>query len=106
MNNFLFLFKMCIHFSWSCKEPNSTPRPHPLSQELGLVGEPISLLESSDCRATVVTSSGKMATFYDSVLRGGFSYIVHVCTYVHCTQIIVQYMYNYMYIRTYIHVCL
>ena len=57
-------------YSWPCREGDSTPRPHPLSKELGLDSESISLLESSDCRATVVTYSGKVATFYDSLLRG------------------------------------
>ncbi len=57
-------------YSWSCAG-QASPRPHPLTTELGLVGERILLVESSDIRATVVTESGKVATFYDQLLRGG-----------------------------------
>ena len=72
-------------YSWSCTDQNSVPSsrspslvPHPLMEELGLSSERVSLIESSDVRATVVTESGKVATFYDALLRG--KYIVYVCT--------------------------
>ncbi len=56
-------------YSWACGSDPS-PRPHPLSEELELEGERISLMEASDIRATVVTETGKIATFYDVLLRG------------------------------------
>ena len=59
-------------YSWSCAS-RASPRPHPLAKELGLEGERVALVESSDIRATVVTESGKVATFYDELLRGKFS---------------------------------
>lgn len=59
-----------ILYSWSCTDAQAPPRPHPLNKDLGLEGERISLLESSDVRTTVVTESGRIATFYDSLLRG------------------------------------
>ena len=46
--------------------------PHHLVKELGLEGERVLLVESSDIRATVVTESGKIATFYDKLLRGTY----------------------------------
>ena len=55
-------------YSWACTSDPS-PKPHPLSEELGLTGERVSLVEASDIRATVVTESGKIASFYDSLLR-------------------------------------
>ena len=63
-------------YSWSCSDhtPSSSRQPslvpHPLSDELGLSSERIALLESSDVRATVITETGKVATFYDALLRG------------------------------------
>ena len=64
-------------YSWSCSDhtPSASSRqpslvPHPLSDELGLSSERIALVESSDVRATVVTETGKVATFYDALLRG------------------------------------
>jgi len=56
-------------YSWSCTS-DATPKPHPLLRELGLEGEKVSLLESSEVRATVVTETGMVATFYDELLRG------------------------------------
>ena len=60
-------------YSWSCNDNSShlpSLVPHPLTEELGLSSERIAMVESSDVRATVVTESGKVATFYDSLLRG------------------------------------
>ena len=63
-------------YSWSCSDhaPSSSRQPalvpHPLIEELGLSSERIALLESSDVRATIVTEEGKVATFYDALLRG------------------------------------
>lgn len=59
-------------YSWACGG-DPTPKPHPLRQELGLEGERIALMEASDIRATVVTETGKIATFYDALLRGKMS---------------------------------
>lgn len=59
-----------VFSSWSCDVDSPMPKPHPLNKELGLLDEAISLLQSSECRATVVTVSGKLATFYDGLLRG------------------------------------
>ena len=55
-------------YSWACGSDPS-PKPHPLCGELGLEGERITLIEASDIRATVVTETGKIATFYDPLLR-------------------------------------
>ncbi len=59
-------------YSWPCDESAVSPVYHPLTKELGLSGEQVALLASSDVRATVVTESGKVATFYDALLRGVF----------------------------------
>lgn len=59
----------CTLYSWPCEE-DSSPTPHPLTQSLGLAGERVSLLEAGDVRASLVTESGKVATFYDRLLRG------------------------------------
>lgn len=56
-------------YSWSC-DGHMTPKPHPLTKDLGLEEERVLLVECSDIRATVVTESGKIATFYDKLLRG------------------------------------
>ena len=56
-------------FSWSCEPGITIATSHRLTQELGLQKERIVKLGSSDVRATVVTESGKMATFYDQVLQ-------------------------------------
>ena len=56
--------------SWSCDDEDCSVKPHPLNETLGLTGEAIVVIESSECRATVATASGKLATFYDSLLRG------------------------------------
>ena len=56
-------------YSWPCSADALSPKPHPLSEELGLEGERIALLEASDIRATLVTESGKVASFYDGLLR-------------------------------------
>ena len=62
-------------YSWSCSDHTSSSRcsalePHPLTEELVLSNERVALVESSEVRATVVTESGKVATFYDALLRG------------------------------------
>ena len=57
-------------YSWASSGGDPSPKPHPLWEELGLEGERVCLLEASDIRATLVTESGKVATFYDSLLRG------------------------------------
>ena len=57
-------------FSWACDESIFSPVPHPLTQDLGLLGERIAIVTSSDMRATVVTESMKVATFYDALIRG------------------------------------
>ena len=56
-------------YSWSCDGTSPSPTPHPLTGDLRLTGERIAVLGSSDVRATIVTESGKVATFYDSLLR-------------------------------------
>ena len=55
-------------YSWACAG-DSAPQPHPLTEELGLEGERVGVVDASDIRATVITESGKVATFYDSLLR-------------------------------------
>ena len=62
-------------YSWSCSDHPFSSRypdlePHPLVEELGLSSEKVALVVSSDVRATVVTESGRVATFYDALLRG------------------------------------
>ena len=57
-------------YSWSCDGNSPSPSLHPLTDELGLTNERISIVASSDVRATVVTESGRVATFYDPLLRG------------------------------------
>ena len=56
-------------FSWSCQPGITTATPHCLTRELGLHGERIVQLASSEIRATVVTESGKIITFYDRLLQ-------------------------------------
>ena len=56
-------------YSWPCEEGVVIAKPHPLVEELGLTGERVTLLSASEIRASVVTESGKVATFYDSMLR-------------------------------------
>ena len=56
-------------FSWSCEPGVTIATPHHLTKELGLQDEHIMQLASSDVRATVVTESGKMTTFYDRLLQ-------------------------------------
>ena len=56
-------------YSWACEEGVVSAKPHPLVAELGLKGERITLLTSSEIRVSVVTESGKVATFYDPLLR-------------------------------------
>ena len=57
-------------YSWACDPLVSGPSPHAFAEGLGLGGERIALLESSEVRVCVVTQSGKVATFYDKLLRG------------------------------------
>ena len=59
-------------FSWSCEQGVTIATPHHLTKELGLQGERVVQLASSDIRVTVVTESGKMATFYDRLLQGEY----------------------------------
>ena len=56
-------------YSWSCDGTSPSPTPHPLIGDLRLTDERIAVLGSSDVRSTIVTESGKVATFYDSLLR-------------------------------------
>ena len=56
-------------FSWSCEPGVTVATPHHLTKELGLQDERIMQLGSSDVRATVVTDSGKIATFYDQLFQ-------------------------------------
>ena len=68
---FLMHTTCVVVYSWKCGQgESSNPKPHPLSDKLGLTGEEIALIQSSECRVTVATTSGKLATFYDSLLRG------------------------------------
>ncbi len=55
--------------SWRC-DGVSGVTPHPLTESLGLTEERVRLVESGGIRATVVTETGRVATFYDSLLRG------------------------------------
>lgn len=57
----------------SSEEPTYLPlaKPHPLGEALGLDCEEVCLLASSSVRCSLVTSSGKICTFYDKLLRGG-----------------------------------
>ena len=78
-------------YSWRCSDHtlSSSSRqpavvPHPLREELGLSSERIALLASSDVRATVVTETGKVATFYDALLRGIAHLHAHVYWYSLC----------------------
>ena len=77
MCTYTYMHVHCIHvpctvvFSWECHDAESSnPKPHPLNEQLGLSTEAISMVQSSDCRVTVATVSGKLATFYDNLLRG------------------------------------
>lgn len=56
-------------YSWRCDGVGGVT-PHPLAVSLGLEGDPVRLVESGEVRVTLLTESGKMATFYDSLLRG------------------------------------
>ena len=57
-------------YTWSCKDGVINPQPHPLEEELGLVNEKIVKISSCAVRASLVTESGGVVTFYDSLLRG------------------------------------
>ena len=59
----------------SSHEPSYLPlaKPHPLGEGLGLDCEEVCLLASSNVRCSLVTSSGKICTFYDKLLRGEYS---------------------------------
>lgn len=54
------------------QEPTYLPlaKPHPLGEALGLDSEEVCLVSSSGVRCSLVTSSGKICTFYDKLLRG------------------------------------
>ena len=56
----------------SSLEPSYFPlaKPHPLGEALGLDSEKVCLLAASNVRCSLVTSSGKICTFYDKLLRG------------------------------------
>ena len=56
-------------YRWPCDD-GGVAQPHPLIDELGLRNERIQLLSSSEIRASVLTESGRIATFYDPLLRG------------------------------------
>lgn len=56
-------------YSWSCEPGVTTATPHHLTKELGLQGEYIIQLASSDIRVSVMTKNGKIATFYDRLLQ-------------------------------------
>ena len=56
-------------YSWSCEPGATIAIPHHFTKELNLQGECIVQIASSDIRVTVVTKSGKIATFYDQLLR-------------------------------------
>ena len=56
-------------FSWPCLPGITIATPYCLTKDLGLQSERIVQLASSDIRATVVTESGKMTTFYDQLLQ-------------------------------------
>ena len=43
---------------------------HPRADDLGLNDERISIIDSSIIRSSLITESGKLCTFYDSVLIG------------------------------------
>ena len=58
--------KLC---SWRCDSVTGVTA-HPLTASLGLTGERVRLVESGGVRASIVTETGKVATFYDSLLRG------------------------------------
>ena len=57
-------------YSWPCDDGVVNPRLHPFTDELGLAKERIAVLAASDIRASVVTMSGMVATFYDCLLKG------------------------------------
>lgn len=57
-------------YSWSCEDNVVSAKLHPLTEELGLTNERIALLSASEIRVSIVTESGKVATFYDPLLRG------------------------------------
>lgn len=59
--------------SWRCDSVGALT-PHPLTESLGLAGERVRLVEAGGVRATVVTETGRVATFYDSILRGRTNY--------------------------------
>ena len=44
--------------------------PHPLSCELGLQDKCVCLLSTSGIRASVLTTSGHICTFYDKLVKG------------------------------------
>ena len=56
----------------SSQEPAYLPlaKPHPLGEAIGLDSEEVCLLASSNVRCSLVTTSGKICTFYDKLLRG------------------------------------
>ena len=61
-------------YSWPCDEGVLNARLHPFTDELGLAKERIAVLATSEIRASVVTVSGMVVTFYDCLLRG----VLHV----------------------------
>ena len=56
-------------FSWHCQPGITIATPYCFTKDLGLQSERIVRLASSDIRATVVTESGKITTFYDRPLQ-------------------------------------
>ena len=57
-------------YSWPCDDGVVDARLHPFTDELGLAGERVAVLATSEIRASIVTVSGMVMTFYDSLLRG------------------------------------
>jgi E3 ubiquitin-protein ligase EDD1 len=57
-------------YSWPCEEGVAKIQPHPLTDQLELTNERISLISSSEIRVSLVTESGGVVTFYDQLLRG------------------------------------
>ena len=57
-------------YSWPCRKGVVNPQQHSLRKELGLTQERIIKISSSGIRCSLVTESGTVATFYDSLIRG------------------------------------
>ena len=64
-----------MDISSACANLRHVPvaKPHPLGEMLGLDCEQVHIIASCNVRCSLVTSSGKMCTFYDKLLRGEIS---------------------------------